>query len=494
MSMKRAVVFGGAVAMLAACGSSKSEKKNEEPAAPAAAEVQPADEPAAAEPPKAKDGPSREQLAAKALERVPDIQNGVAELRALKFKSAVPAEYQNEAEFRAFVEKEIQRELPPDKAKSMSRALHHIGLLKDALDLPKVLEDAMVSQAGAYYDPAQKKFFLVMVPQSDLILDTISSHELTHALQDQHFDLNRYYYGHDGDGPPKFNEDELNARRFIVEGEATFVMVAYGGYAMAKVNMLEDKFIKQLRPQLEMFAKMDIEQLRTMTQQQASAFEDMGDDFKKSLEAMDKIPLYILVPLLESYMKGVMPVYEAYLDGGWKSVSKLYTDPPNSTEQVLHPATKLVPKRDYPIAVTLPELEGATEVQSEVLGELGWRVYFMLWEPKDVDVNAAAAGWDGDRYTVYEKDGKLVGLIATTWDDQKEADEFADAYMKSLAVRFPEGKASASKGWDAVSRTDGTSVFLRKNGKDVFIVDGDTDGALLDLVSKAKKKRHKKDR
>jgi len=325
------------------------------------------------------------------------------------------------------------------------------------------------------------------VPESDLILDTISSHELTHALQDQHFDLDRYYYGHDGDGPPAFNEDELNARRFIVEGEATFVMVAYGAMAMAKINMLEDpKMVKQLRPQLEMFANMSVDQLRTMTQQQAAAFADMGDDFKKSLEAMDKIPLYVLVPLLESYMKGVLPVYEAYMAGGWDGVADLYEHPPSSTEQVLHPATKLVGKRDEPVAITIPKLSGWNEVQSEVLGELGWRVYFMLWDAQDPD--AAAAGWDGDRYTVYEKDGKLVGLIATTWDSPAEAQKFADAYLASLSTRFSGAESSSGKGWKAVARSDGGKVFVRSKGSDVYIVDGGDDPKLLDLVAKAKKK------
>ena len=31
-----------------------------------------------------------------------------------------------------------------------------------------------------------------MVPDSDMILDTMSAHELTHGLQDQHFDLQKF--------------------------------------------------------------------------------------------------------------------------------------------------------------------------------------------------------------------------------------------------------------------------------------------------------------
>jgi hypothetical protein len=81
-------------------------------------------------------------------------------------------------------------------------------------------------QAGGSYDPKAKKFFLVMVPSSDLMLDTITAHELTHALQDQHFDLQAYYASKDKQQRP-LGDDALHARRFIVEGEATLTMLVY---------------------------------------------------------------------------------------------------------------------------------------------------------------------------------------------------------------------------------------------------------------------------
>jgi len=472
--------------ILAACGSSSETQKqagapSPEAAVTAGAQGAPVAEATAVDD-KAEAKPDRDELVRKALGRVPDIQTGVAQLRGLPFKTEVPAEYQSSDDFRAFVKQEIQRELPPERNAKLGKALAHIGLLEQEMDLAKTLEDAMVSQAGAYYDPAQKKYFLVMVTSSDLTLDTISSHELTHALQDQHYDLTKYYYGHDGDGPPTFSEDELNARRFIVEGEATFVMVAYAAFSMAKVNMLEKPYVDKLRGQLEMFANMDIDALVSMTKSQAGEFADMGEDIQKSIEAMDKIPLYILVPLLESYMKGVMPVYEAYMVGGWDAVGKLYENPPNSTEQVLHPADKLVgKKRDYPVALSFDAPAGYEELHSEVIGELGWRVYFMLW--KGSDPVASAAGWDGDRVAVYAKDGKLVGMIATTWDTAADAEEFEKAYSASLAKRFPSG-----------ARDDGTKTFIKRKGKDVYIVDGAADDSLLTQLTKTRKQQHKQDR
>ncbi len=478
---------------LAACGSSKSGKQTvEEPPPEVEATTAAANDNTAEQAP-AKPEPTREELVAAALARVPDITKGVAELRGLEFKHPVPAEYQEAKDFRTFVATEIKRELPPEKNAALGKALAHIGLLPEPMDLAKTLEDAMVSQAGAYYDPKTKKFFLVMVPTSDMILDTISSHELNHALQDQHFDLNKYYYGHDGDGPPAFTEDELAARRFIVEGEATFVMMAYAMYSMAKQNILADpKMAGALRSQLQMMANLSIDQLKEMNKSQAGGFMDMGEDMKKAMEAMDTIPLYILVPLMDSYVKGALPVYEAFMAGGWEAVNELDTTaPPNSTEQVLHPTEKLFPKRDYPVAVSLKMPKGFSEIYTEVMGELGWRVYFMVW--KHADAVKAAAGWDGDRYAVWEQDGRMISVTVTVWDSADEAAEFKDAYLATLGTRFPDGTPADTKGITFKPRTGGV-IAVQQKGAEVWIADGTDDREAAKHLKVAAKRKLKKDK
>ena len=141
---------------------------------------------------------------------------------------------------------------------------------------------------------------------------------------------------------------------------------------------------------------------------------------------------------------------------------------PNSTQQVLHPDTKLYPTRDLPKKITLPALPGYTEVYGNTLGELEWRIYFSLWK-KDVALDAAA-GWDGDRYRVVtDKAGALVGLLVTTWDSAADAKEFAAAYQATVAVRFP-GKER--------------QVWVKTKGASVYIVDGGSDAALVDKLIK----------
>ena len=88
----------------------------------------------------------------------------LAKVRDLTFEHPVPTEYQTTDDFKKYLQQEIKKELPPDKAKGESEAFLHIGLFQKPIDLAAALEQTMATQAGAYYDPKAKKFFLVMVP------------------------------------------------------------------------------------------------------------------------------------------------------------------------------------------------------------------------------------------------------------------------------------------------------------------------------------------
>jgi hypothetical protein len=431
---------------------------------------------AAAKPP---DTPETRKLRAEAaLGRVATIVPTVAKLRGLSFRREVPTRYQTTPEFQAFVRREIAKERPAERTKNLAAALAHLGLLVEPIDIAAVEEQAMVTQAGAYYDPAAKAFFLVMVPDNELMLDTISAHELTHALQDQHFDLTRYL-----PASGTLDEDAATARRFVVEGDATFTMLLFALHAVVG-DALTPAAMTGIRGQVEAFAAQDLEGLKAQVKGQSAAFGGMDGEIKKSIDAMDSIPPAVLVPLLDAYMKGALVALIAYEHGGWPAVDALYRRPPTSTEQVLHPATKLIPRRDEPRRVVLarptdPELAG------NVLGELSWKIYFELW--KTPGAAAAAAGWGGDRYSVTRrKDGRLVAQIATVWDTAADAAQFEAAYRASLATRFSGAPATAS-GAVAAERPGGGKIFLRTIGTRVFIVDGADDARALDALIRTTK-------
>jgi hypothetical protein len=420
----------------------------------------------------------KKQRADIALARVASIMPKLAKVRELTFDHDIPREYQTTEDFKTFVHAEIAKEMPKAKAADESAALFHIGLLTKPGNLADLEEQAFTTQAGAYYDPAKKKFFLVMVPDNDMMLDTISAHELTHGLQDQHFNLQKFMPEDD----KSLDDDHQSARRFVAEGDATFTMFLYAITAMTD-KPITPEMVKKMKTQLADFSKTSPEE---MIKQNAAGFgASMDPEIKKSIDAMNDIPMTVLIPMIDSYTQGAGLVAEAYDHGGWTAVNALYTDPPESTEQALHPATKMYPKRDHPkvVTISMPSDKPENKIDDVVMGELQWQVYFQLWLPAQRTI--ASEGWGGDRIMVVKRgDGRLVARLATAWDTEKDATEFAQAYVGSLKLRLPKGSGDPAKaGFD---RGDGVGkIFMKQVGSNVFIVDGADDAIWLDDLIKA---------
>ena len=424
---------------------------------------------------------AKKKRADAAIARVAAIMPKLAKVRELTFDHDIPREYQSAADFKAFVHAEILKEMPKDKAEDESAALFQIGLLTKPGNLAELEEQAFTTQAGAYYNPATKRFFVVMVPDSDLMLDTMSAHELTHGLQDQHFDLQKYMPS-DEAGQKALDDDHQAARRFVAEGDATFTMFLYQVVEMTG-KKVDAGVVKMLNTQLDQFASMTPEEM--MKQNSAGFGASMDPDIKKSVDAMGDIPLTVLVPMIDSYMQGAKLTAIAFDHGGWKSVNALYTDPPESTEQVLHPATKMYPKRDRPMVVTMPASKDGKQVAELVFGELQWQIYFELWAKDQKAI--ASEGWGGDRTVVTKRaDGRMVARTVTAWDTAKDATEFQAAYRASMTKRFAKGSGDpfAETGFE---RGDGAGkIFAKLDGTKVFIVDGaDAPAALVELAKSA---------
>ena len=448
-----------ACALLFACGPSTKPAPEPPPAEPAKPVA--TDKASEAKPP-APEKPTPEQLMAQTLARAVEIQEVVARLRELKFKKEVPAERQSREDFSKYVRESLAKELPKDESARISKALFHMGFLTDKIDLGDSMALAFTSQAAAYYDPESGKFYAVSLSSDLNWLEIMTAHELTHGLQDQHFDLRAYY----GEKPRMdLSEDQLNARRFVVEGEASFVMFLHMFGVQTRSDNVE-KLAAQTAVALKfMVASMSWQQLVESSKQQASKIDGID---AAQLEALDKIPPFILVPMLESYLGGAVAISKVYETGGWKAVSALYADPPDSTEQVLHP-DKLLGDRDLPTVITLPSLAAkhGKPLFEETLGELGWRVYLETW--KVAGAKEAAAGWDGDRSAVYQTKSGPVAITALTFDTPKDAREFEAAFAESVARRFPKGAVKGDSG--TFKRADNGNVLVSRRKSDVYIVD-----------------------
>jgi hypothetical protein len=131
--------------------------------------------------------------------------------------------------------------------------------------------------------------------------------------------------------------------------------------------------------------------------------------------------------------------------GGWDAVKSAWTRPPESTEQVLHP--EKFAAHESPRPVEPPYKPSGRLVNDGVLGEVLTRT--LLGEGSD----AAAAGWGGDRYQVWDVSGKTLLVWRSVWDSSADAREFQEAALASARAQYgaaePRGPFSvfAKGGW-----------------------------------------------
>src|ERR1700688_3627145 len=185
-----------------------------------AAETAPAVSAASAVP-KAAGAPKLRPLPAELERRMPELGRAAERYRRL------------EPELRREVTAEFREDLPPRRLAEVELGLKAFGLIPESMDLGTYVPELLTSQIAGFYDPHRKSLAVVDRPGGLLgseagaqlgaemahqMEDGLLVHELTHAIQDQHFDLDRL-----SDSDPL--SDGGVARLALVEGDATLVMM-----------------------------------------------------------------------------------------------------------------------------------------------------------------------------------------------------------------------------------------------------------------------------
>jgi hypothetical protein len=229
------------------------------------------------------------------------------------------------------------------------------------------------------------------------------AHELVHALQDQHADLDSLI-------SRKRGNDRQSAAQAAIEGHATLVMFAVlagGGNNNFDPAMLPD-----------------------MSEQLGSLMEAQNSQFPVFRSA----PRIIRETMLFPYIGGagfVQEMWRAQARTAERFAAPLGARLPQSTEQVLHPRVKFTAGPDAPTEVRFAQQTPGQVVYENTLGEL--EIGILLQE--HLGYKTAAAGWDGDRYRLLEQDGRKILVWQSVWDDESAADRFARAYREIAAKR-----------------------------------------------------------
>ncbi len=147
------------------------------------------------------------------------------------------------------------------------------------------------------------------------------------------------------------------------------------------------------------------------------------------------VPPVLRDHLIVPYLAGRDFVRALHERGGWPAVRKAWSEPPRSTEQVLHPEKYLAGEEPRRVSGQKAPAGGRL-IQEGVLGEALTRT--LLGEGSD----AAAAGWGGDLYQVWDVGGRTLVVWRTEWDTAAEGREFHDSAIRRFTRSHGHGAAA----------------------------------------------------
>src|SRR5437667_3807164 len=293
-----------------------------------------------------------------------EVLKETSEIRELSILRPVQSGTLSRPEIESMIVKNFDEETTPAQSHATEVTLKKFGLVPSDFQLRPFIIRLLTEQVAGYYDPKTRQFHV-----ADWIdlngQRPVMAHELTHALQDQHFDLRRFEHW------PKGDSDAELAAHALIEGDATLTMALY----VASNPLRALLFLKSL-----------------------------GSTGMASQE-LDKAPRALRETLLFPYQQGTNWTRSLYKQAGWDRVSKAFTELPQSTEQILHPEKYFA--HEAPVKVNLPDVHGLLgskwkRIDYDVSGE--WSYYLILDQflNSQAESRRAAAGWGGDRYEIYE--------------------------------------------------------------------------------------------
>lgn len=340
------------------------------------------------------------------------IEAQVQQIRQLSQKSPVARRILDETQLSTLITASFDKSNPPAQVAANEQLLKALGLLPADASLKDLDVQLLSSQVAGLYDPATKTMDVVSkTGQLGPIEQITYAHEFDHALQDQNFGLDKL--GLDDTS----NSDQALARLSLPEGDATLLMTQWAEAHMTTGQLL------QLASEAN-------------DPSQTAILAEMPDDLKETL--------------LFPYQQGLSWVSGMQTSGGWSAVDAAYADPPDSTEQILHPDKWA--SHEKPIVVTIPASlpaklgAGWSMPLTDTFGELQFRVWLEQVGKLPVGTaEAAGSGWGGDRLALVENGSKFGVAMITKWDTPADATQFAAAAGPTLKL-LPSATAMIDPG------------------------------------------------
>ena len=334
---------------------------------------------------------------------------------------------------KADVEKDTTRQLAKEEfAKSFAQeelSMKKLGFLPRDFNLKEFLVKSTGQGIAAYYDPETKSIsMLSWVPPDQQ--EPILAHELTHALQDQNYDLSKWMKaapkleGTQPAGAVKINGDSQIARKAVVEGQA---MVVYLDYL--------------LKP-----AGRSVEDTPGLIYQ----MEDPAVKAVIDSQLMHDAPMILREMGTFAYKGGLIFEGELLHKGGKKmAFAGAFARPPRNSHEVLQPEAYL--QNEKLPSVMVPDMRQVLNDQYEVydsggIGELDVRALLKQYGERKLS-DEVSSEWRGGTYITFRRKDKAVAesspntadlalVYISRWKTQAVADWFARFYADAVSQRY----------------------------------------------------------
>lgn len=336
--------------------------------------------------------------------RVKEYAEMVEDERDLDFEHPIHVDFLEEEQFKKQVtsDEEDLTEEDRQEIEELTGVFRALGLIDGDLDLLETMNELQQAGVVGYYSYDDER---IRIRGTELTPDVRSTlvHELTHALQDQHFDLGKRVEELEKD------DDSAAASGFdaLVEGDARRIETAW-----------REGLGEEDREALE---KSQVDQL---------------EDFEKNAKG---IPDVLETLMGAPYALGEALLLVATQDGGDEAVDDLFASPPTTEEHQLDPWT-LVEDEEEAIDVAEPELDtGEEEVDDGPFGALSWMLVLAERIPAK-QAFEAADGWGGDAYVAFERDDVSCVRVAYEGDTEQDLEEMRIA-LDDWVAAGPDGSA-----------------------------------------------------
>jgi hypothetical protein len=319
------------------------------------------------------------------------VEGQVEGIRGLDFTRRVPVDAVTHNELVSGLERTFDAVYPTAFLRRRSLAWSTIGAIPPGTQIRQQLEAFAGSQVVGYYDEVSK--YLVFLGSDDPApaeLVTLA-HELTHALDDQHFGLMRL-----DELAGDCQEEGFQAALALAEGDATYVMIAYA--------------------------------------QQFLSLEEQLGLASQGGSLPDGIAPFVVRVQTWPYTAGLGFVQRLIGEGGERAVDAAFRRLPVSTEQIIDPSAY---PNDRPTALDVPQLapalgEGWKDLDVQAAGAAWLSILLGLRLDQD-RASAAVRGWEGGLYRAWRDGADVAVVLRTTWQDPGAASRFADAMSEWVA-------------------------------------------------------------